>query len=242
MTNYNTFHKKNKYIQKKPIHEKNYTYQTILSLIKKYLVNPGNVLDIGCGVGTIDFYLANRMSKILGIDISSDAIFLADKSRKQMNIPNVEFSCVEIADIEDRAKFDYVICSEVIEHIKDDELFLINIYKHLKQDGLLILSTPLISAPLYRWGLLKKFEKNVGHLRRYSKESLSELVINSGFKIIKIKKTEGVLRNLLYTNQYFGSCVRYIRWPISIFVNFVDDLMIYIFGASNIYVVLKREK
>ena len=67
------YHQKTK-AQHKIIDEGNFTYRVILSIINKYLKGTKKVLDIGCGAGTLDFYLANKGHNVTGIDISEKAI------------------------------------------------------------------------------------------------------------------------------------------------------------------------
>lgn len=75
MYNYNRFHKKNERIQKKLINRKNYVYQTLIELSEKYFIEQNSeVIDLGCGVGTFDFFLAAQGYNVIGVDISDKAI------------------------------------------------------------------------------------------------------------------------------------------------------------------------
>ncbi|GAH13533.1 unnamed protein product [marine sediment metagenome] len=60
---YEEFHK-NASIQTKVVDSKNFTYHIVLSFIDKYLQPDMKVLDIGCGVGTISIYVANKKDSI----------------------------------------------------------------------------------------------------------------------------------------------------------------------------------
>jgi SAM-dependent methyltransferase len=55
---------------KRIIDDRDFTYSNIIYFLKKYLSSETKILDIGCGVGTIDFYLALRRNFVVGIDIS----------------------------------------------------------------------------------------------------------------------------------------------------------------------------
>jgi hypothetical protein len=90
-------------------------------------------------------------------------------------------------------------------------------------------------------GLLNEFEKEDGHLRRYTEKSFRTLFENAGFKVLENKKTEGILRNLLFTNPIGGLLLRILkRWPFSPIISFLDDLTIPILGESNIYLVAQK--
>ena len=61
--------------QKKIIDDKNFTYRLLIKVLsKKINTKKLKVLDIGCGAGTICFYLANKGHDVTGIDISQKAI------------------------------------------------------------------------------------------------------------------------------------------------------------------------
>ena len=85
---YNKFHVAPT-IQKRLITNNNFTYRETIrilsSIIKKKELH---ILDYGCGVGTIDFFLANQGHKVLGVDVSPKAISACIKSAKAIGISN----------------------------------------------------------------------------------------------------------------------------------------------------------
>jgi len=71
---------------------------------------PKEVLDIGTGSGCIILALKNlfKISKCLGIDISSNAIELAKKNAKNLNL-EVDFAVADIFEYEKNKKFDIIV-------------------------------------------------------------------------------------------------------------------------------------
>lgn len=209
----------------------------------KYLKPRMTILDIGCGVGTVDIYLASRGYKVMGIDISTNAISIARKNALNLGVSgNVKFKTINFNNMSIKGMFDVVICSEVLEHLKDDKSTVDKIRKHLKSGGIVIASSPSTNAPLYKIGMLKKFDSEVGHLRRYSKKNFHDLFKNFGLQIIESISTEGILRNFLFTNSFGEFMLRILnKWPFSEIVTFVDNLLIPIFGESNMYIVAKKK-
>ena len=237
---YEEFHKKT-LIQKKLIKTNNFTYRHILYFINKYAVDKKNIIDIGCGAGTLCFYIASKRIRALGVDISSKAIKICQESSKSMGLDKlVKFKVVDFPNKSINGKFDLVIFTEVIEHLRDDKLALEKIFNMLNKRGVTIITTPSLNAPLYRLGYADNFDKRVGHLRRYTVESLSLLCQEAGFKIIETEKVEGILRNFLFLNPYAGKLVRFIKYFISDVVTFIDNLLIPIFGESNIIIIAKK--
>lgn len=225
------------------IKNNNFTYRLLINVIEKNLkVNNLNILDIGCGAGTLSFYLAGKGHRITGIDISQKAINECKKSAKKIKLKNTEF--VRVSFPEEfvlKKQFDEIIFTEVIEHISNDRKALKEIYKLLKPNGILILSTPSSTAPLHRLGLTKKFDEEVGHLRRYNLDQLKKLLRNEHFTIIETKKTEGILRNFLFVNPYAVKLIRYVNFFASDFVTFLDNISLKMFGESN-YIIVAQKK
>jgi SAM-dependent methyltransferase len=197
-------------------------------------------LDIGCGAGTVDFYLANKGYDVTGIDISSRAISSCQKTAKNLGLKNTNFIEVDFPKKSLPERFDFIICSEIIEHLDDDQLAFKQINKLLKPKGLLIVTTPSKNAPLYRWGLTNKFDQRVGHLRRYDPNSLSKEIKNHGFKIVKIEITEGIIRNFLFTNSIAGKFVRFVKYFVSDIVTHLDNVSTAVFGGSDIIIVARK--
>lgn len=120
-------------LQKRIIDESNFTYQGLISLLDRYCYSGKKVLDIGCGVGTLDFYLASKGNKVEGVDISVRAIRLARKNANFLGMgKNIKFYNLVFPHEFPKGKFDVVIITEVIEHIPDDMLSLDRIWRLLK--------------------------------------------------------------------------------------------------------------
>lgn len=238
---YERFHD-GKRLQKRIIDNNNFTYRELIKIMEPYLNTTKSVLDIGSGVGTIDFYLASKGKKVTGIEISTSAVSLAKKNAKLFNLDKmVTFVNTTFPSKILSGKYDLVIFSEVIEHLEDDFIALKEIWKILKPGGLLIITTPSRNAPLYRLGLLNKFDISVGHLRRYTLPELTMLVEKNGYMVMKSGRHEGILRNYLFTNRGAGKLLRFVRWKISNIISMIDRMTIPIFGESNIHIVAQKK-
>lgn len=238
---YDRFHYGTK-AQRKIIPRNNFTYRHTIQYVEKYLTKNARVADIGCGAGTICFYIANKGNRVLGADVSPKAIKACSESSKIMGLDELtKFKVVDFPNKAIDGKFDLIIFSEVIEHLQEDNLALNRIYNILNNKGILIITTPSEHAPLHRIGYAKGFDKKVGHLRRYTIQGLSKQCLEAGFKIIETQKIEGILRNFLFLNPYAGKFVRFIKFFISDIVTFVDNLTIPILGESNIIIVARKE-
>ncbi len=236
---YDSFHKETSG-QVKLIKESNFTYGSLIGNLNKYLKRRMRVVDIGCGAGTLDFYISDKVKGVYGVDISKNAVKMANQSAKNMSIHNVAFDVCDFPNKVLKGMYDFVIFTEVIEHLEDDKKALTEINKLLNKDGILFLSTPSLNAPLHKIGYAKDFDKRVGHLRRYTVEGLSKMIEDSGFKILESEKTEGIIRNFLFLSPTAGKLVRFVNRFGSGIVTAIDNLTIPIFGESNIIIVAKK--
>jgi SAM-dependent methyltransferase len=241
MVSYDKFHRETR-AQSKVLGAKNFTYKFLIDALSKYNLKNKNILDIGCGAGAIDFYLAKKGARVLGIDVSGKAIEECRKSAEMMGLEKKTF--FEVIDFSKKSlnqKFDIIICSEVLEHIKDDRLVVRKIKTSLQRNGVVVVSVPSKNAPLYRWGFATKFDKQVGHLRRYSLDDLLLLFDSNGLTVVKAKKIEGLLRNFLFLNKNAGKTIRFLKSYLSDLITFTDQLLIPLFGESNILIVAKNK-
>lgn len=238
---YEGYHSDRK-LQKRIVADNNFGYRDLINTLKPYLNEIEVILDIGSGVGTIDFYLASKGKSIIGIEISEKAISIANKNARLFNLDKrITFIKSEFPRKVPAKKYDLVLFSEVIEHLENDNKALKEIRKVLKPNALLIITTPSKNAPLYRMGLLKKFDEAVGHLRRYTEEELRELASKNGYRVISVGKHEGILRNFLFTNQVAGKLLRFVRWKFSDILAVVDSLTIPVLGESDLHLVARKK-
>lgn len=224
------------------ISENDFTYINIVSVLKKHLKDGLRVLDIGCGVGSLDFYIAHSVNaNVYGVDYSEQAIRMAQINSKILGLTaRTNYYVTDFPKSSIKGRYDLIILSEVLEHLKNDKLALMKIYCLMRPGGLLFISVPLSNAPLYRMGVLHNFDEKVGHLRRYDYKGLISLLNDCNFKVIESCYAEGLLRNLLFTNYYLGSLIRFIKPPFSILVNYVDYLLGKLMGFSQLIIVLRK--
>lgn len=92
-------------------------YTVFNKVIKSGLKKDHNVLEIGCGIGTITGLLSNYLSKgnIVGVDISEVSIDIAKKRLSKMR--NLELIVSDMSNFSHKLLFDFVILPDVLEHI-----------------------------------------------------------------------------------------------------------------------------
>lgn len=225
------------------ISKQDFTYKNTLKFLEPYIQGNLKILDVGCGIGSIDFYLGSLGKVVLGVDISRVAVKTATTTAKYLGLTkSVKFRVMDFPRKKPKSTFHILICSEVLEHLRNDKFVVEEMCGLLKTNGFLIASSPSKNAPLYKIGLLKKFDKEVGHLRRYSLEQFRKLFEQSGLEVLEVKEVEGIFRNFLFTNSFGRFLLKVLkRPPLSELVTFIDNLTVWIIGGSDIYLVARKK-
>ena len=146
--------------------------------IRNYL--KGDILEIGSGIGNISIHVIEDGYNITLSDYNAEYCFLLkEKFRNEPKVKDVIRIDLlqpgferEYASM--RQKFDTVFLLNVIEHVEDDNKVIQNISFLLKKGG-----HAIILAPAYNW-LYSRFDKELGHYRRYTAASMTQVVTQTG--------------------------------------------------------------
>jgi SAM-dependent methyltransferase len=125
------------------------------------------VLDVACGAGYGTAHLGRVASRVVGGDVSEEAIAYA---RGRYAGDNVEFLVFDAAALpfEDDA-FDCVVSFETIEHLPDRERYLAEVRRVLRPGGAYVVSTPRADETVER-------PENPFHHVEYSERDFRELL------------------------------------------------------------------
>jgi 2-polyprenyl-6-hydroxyphenyl methylase/3-demethylubiquinone-9 3-methyltransferase len=79
------------------------------------------VVDVGCGGGILADSMARKGAQVLGIDLASKALKVAQLHAAEAGTPSIEYRevAVEALAEEKPAQFDTVTCMEMLEHVPD---------------------------------------------------------------------------------------------------------------------------
>ncbi len=103
----------------RPLHQIN---PLRLDWIQSYLSLAGKrVLDVGCGGGILADAMARAGAQVLGIDLSTKALKVAQLHALEAGTPNVQYREVsaEALAAEQPGTYDAITCMEMLEHVPD---------------------------------------------------------------------------------------------------------------------------
>ena len=202
----------------------------------------GRVLEIGSGLGNISAFLLDSDRLVTLSDLRPEYCeFLSSHFKDIKSLESVEQIDLIDNDFENKYhrllnSFDTVFALNVVEHIEDDKQAINNCRKLLKEGGTLI-----ILVPSYQW-LFCRMDRELGHFRRYNRNSLTNLYKQNGMSIDKLFNfnAAGVFGWLLFgkilqSRQLKKNQMSVYNKLVSIFI-LIDRLLFRIFGLSLIII------
>lgn len=147
----------------------------------------GSILEIGSGIGNIsDFLLENNTSVTLSDLRKNYCTILQERFRNRTSLRNIIQLDLGATDFDNKytyllGQFDTIIALNVIEHIQNDANAINNCRKLLRPEGQIIILVPAYQC------LYNSLDKGLDHFKRYTRKSLTKLVMEQGMEIKVIK-------------------------------------------------------
>lgn len=174
-------------IKADPPHQPIYLNKIIQHL--KFDPSISTVLDAGCGDGNFAASVAGFGYKMFGIDLSESGIRIASKrSCGEFAVASMYDDLMEPFNIKN---YDAIIAINTIEHLYSPRIFASRSFQALRPGGIIIVTCPY-------WGYLKniilaltnRIERyhtalwDGGHIKHWSKNTLSRLMVEQKFEVI----------------------------------------------------------
>lgn len=160
--------------------------------------NPGEtVLEIGSATGYVTRLLRERGCVVDLVELDQAAARQAAVHARQAYVGSVE-DVMLLQRIQSR--YDTILFADVLEHLKDPRRVLKEVRAKLKPHGRILASIPNVAHWTVRWKLLRgQFHyEDIGlldrtHLRFFTLKTTRELFEESGYRIVSLRFTEGLL-------------------------------------------------
>jgi SAM-dependent methyltransferase len=163
----------------------NVRFNIVSSIIAKYKLN--NLLDVGAGSGKLGRDIKEKNSKFEYYfdepDIDANKQLIKDFGQKYKATKN-------------NRKFESIALLDVLEHVENPINLLEDCFSKLQKGGVMIISVPAYQFLWSNWDVL------LGHYKRYTVRSMSELLDNFNIEILE--------KNYLFPELLFPAFLRKI--------------------------------
>ena len=138
-----------------------------------------DVVDIGCGAGTLSRLWAEEGHRVVGLDVNEPLIELARNRAAEAKL-DIRFKTGSATDAPFADKsFDICLAPELLEHVADWRSCLSEFARILRPNGLLFVSTTNVLCPLQNEFTLPLYSWYPGPIKRYCER----LAVTSGPQI-----------------------------------------------------------
>ena len=156
----------------------------------EYVAPGAALLDVGCGNGMHTLKAARRCARIAGVDADLASLGVGLRTSRRLGVTNVGFVASNVEEglpVAD-ARFDTVLCLDLLEHVHKRDLVLAEIRRVLKPSGVLLLGVPNRATAwkrrLERAGLFAYSDPD--HKIEYTLDELRDELGRNGFTIQRL--------------------------------------------------------
>ena len=148
------------------------------SIINPYLGK--NVLEVGAGIGATTRLFSNEtIENWLCLEPDKKMAGEIEAQIKNKGLPSYcKVKSDTISNLPVKGKYSSILYIDVLEHIDDDFSEVLDAVERLNQGGNLVILSPAHNL------LYTSFDREIGHFRRYTKDSLQKLMPDE----MKLKK------------------------------------------------------
>jgi ubiquinone/menaquinone biosynthesis C-methylase UbiE len=198
-------------------------------LARTNLLKPGdNVLEVGCGIGTVVFELTRQGYEAMGTDISQVAV---EYGRNKYPGVRLEVQPAEELPF-DAGTFDVVLSFDVFEHIARIDRHVSEVYRVLKPSGYYLFQTPNKFSNVVAETLTHKSLKwRRVHPSLHTPGQLRRRLARHGFEVRFVKMDQ--------MNEYTRSKLRRLGL-VGRLVERIDFTRLPLALQINLYVVAQR--
>lgn len=197
------------------------------------------VLDLGCGNGTVSFYLAqnHNIDKVVGVDLNHNNVTIANSEKQKRKTSNVFFmkdDAQNLTQVEDDS-FDILINIESAFHYPDKHQFLDEVHRVLKPGGQFIIADIVRTKKGNSW--LRKWKKKMN----FNHWSQDEYVTAFDSRPLNLKTKSDISPDIINGFKMYRNYINNSKLD-----SYFSGLMIKIFFLVNvklnIYLLKNRRK
>ena len=206
----------------------------IYFLVKKYIKN--DLLEVGAGIGSFTKNYKNNLKNVTLTELDKQNI---KRLKRRFKGSKIKIKSKLTSKL--NGKFNSILYMNVLEHIKNDKKEINISLNKLNKKGYLIILVPAHNE------LYTKFDKEIGHYRRYKVSFFKKLKFKNA-KIIKLQYLDCLgyflyyLNKIFYKNEIYPSNTKIFIWdkfftPLTFFF---DRFLNYRFGKNVLCIIEKN--
>jgi demethylmenaquinone methyltransferase/2-methoxy-6-polyprenyl-1,4-benzoquinol methylase len=170
-------------------------------IVEKYIREGNQVLEIGCGTGTLAISCAKKGAKVVALDLSRQMLAIAERKVNEHNlferIQLKEIGAIELGNKFKDNTFDRIVSTLVFSELySDEQKYVLNqAYRILRSNGLIIIADEV--KPRSLWKLIVHSSIRIPlalvtylltQTSTKALENIKDPMKNAGFKIIHEKR------------------------------------------------------
>jgi len=145
-------------------------------------INPGTVLDVGCGAGGLVAWLLEHGYDAQGIDLSGPIVAAAQENLRACGLDPTRIREASVDTlVEQDDLVDNIVSMDCLEHIEDDHSAFAGLISAVRPGGKLIVTVPAMPS------LFGAKDRAVGHYRRYTPDRLKALADGHPLRLDELK-------------------------------------------------------
>lgn len=157
------------------------------------MARPGLALDIGAAGGGNTRVMQSRGWRAMATDYSDAAVAIA--RARGLSTFRADARALPVGS----ESCDLVVAFDVLEHIKEDHLVAAEIARVLRPGGVALVAVPCDMA------LWSAHDEAVGHVRRYNRATLAEVVRRADLQIEAMWSWNVLLRPIVALRRHFAT-------------------------------------
>lgn len=181
---------------------------TMFGEIKKLIEPDTSVVDVGCGTGRFSFSVADKVKKVVSIDLSKKNIDTANKTLSKKPNPKISFHHTNLKNLNSQNfHFDYAVMTYVIHEVNPEERINLLIEMSRVADKIII-GDYLVPINKGFWSLLNEAVEYFAGKNHYtnfihfkSNNGLYELIKQAQLKIINEIKNKPATSQILVVTK-----------------------------------------
>lgn len=176
------------------VEDRHWWYAERRELLRRAIAGlaPGDALDIGAAGGGNTRVLLQHGWRAAALEYGAEGARVC--AERAISVVRADATALPLAP----ASLDLVVAFDVLEHIPDDKSAVVSVFEALRPGGTFLVAVPVDMR------LWSAHDEAVGHVRRYSRSELTDLLTGAGFVLEDVRSWMVLLRPAVALRRWLG--------------------------------------